>query len=241
MITIEKGDEPLISVIICVFNRKTLLPRALDSLYNQTFKDFEIIFVDDGSTDGTDEVIFHYMKGNPSSKYIRRSSRSLSYSRNTGILIAQGKYVTFLDSDDEYKKEHLNTMVMFMNNNPDCDFIHSSPEIVGRSEDMWLIDARDTSKLINVQDCVVGPTFFAKKEVYLKLNGFRDLAYAEDFDFYNRLINSKLFKVEKLCTKTYIYYRSIEDSLTNVAKILFSRNLMSHNLNSVKSQSPSNG
>ena len=231
---IEKENPPIVSVIICVYNRKGLITRALDSLQNQTFQDFETIFIDDGSTDGTSEIIFNYIKKNPRSKYIRRSNRNLSYSKNTGILISQGTYITFLDSDDEYKKEHLDQMVKFMDRNPECDFIHSSPEIIGNSEDMWLIDARDTSKLINVKDCVVGPTFFGRKEVFVKLSGFKDVAYAEDFDFFNRLIDSKLFKVKKLDEKTYIYYKSIEDSLTNVAKRLFRNNLISNDLNNLK-------
>ena len=215
---IEKNNTPLVSILVCVFNRKNLIERALNSILSQSFKNYEVIIVDDGSNDGVEEVIFPYLKKYNNFKYIRHSNRNLPLSKNTGILLAQGKYLTFLDSDDEYTGEHMQKMVTFMENNPDYDLVHSSPRIVGDKEDFWVIDARDETKLININDCAVGPTFFGKREVFTKLNGFNDLFWGDDFNFFDRLIDSDIFKSCKLFEKTYVYYRNIEESMTNSAK-----------------------
>lgn len=217
---IDKQNPPLVSVILPVYNRKSILERTLNSLIKQTFKDYELIIVDDGSTDEIEEIIFPYLKKYENFKYIRHSNRDVSLSRNTGILIAQGTYITFIDSDDEYRTAHLEKMVTFMQGNPDVDFIHSFPDIVGNEEDMWLPNADDTTSLIHVNDCVYLGTFFAKKEVFIQLGGFKDVLF-EDSDLYKRLVSSNKFKIKKLEEKTYIYYRNVEDSMCNTIKKLY--------------------
>lgn len=206
----EKQDH-LVSVILPVYNRKHLLERTLQSIVNQTFKDYELIIVDDGSIDNIEEIIFPYLKRYQNFKYVRHSNRDVALSRNTGILISQGTYITFIDSDDEYKVEHLERMVAFMQANSDVDFIHSFPKIIGDEREMWLPNADDGITLIHAKDCVFPGTFFAKKEVFLQLDGFKDIPF-EDSDLYKRIISSGRFKVQKLKERTYIYYRNIADS-----------------------------
>ena len=96
-------EKPTVSVIIPTYNRAKLLPRAIKSVLNQTFKDFEVIIVDDGSTDNTEEVINEFQKHNKRIKYIRHEkNKGAAAARNTGIKIAQGEYIAFQDSDDEW-------------------------------------------------------------------------------------------------------------------------------------------
>ena len=213
---IEKQSLPLVSIILPVYNRKDILKRTLDSLLKQTFKNYELIIVDDGSEDKIEETIFPYLKKYQNFKYFRHSNRGLALSRNIGILIAQGIYITFIDSDDEYKVNHLKKMVNFIRNNPDVDFIHSFPDIVSDEKDVWLPSAIDKTKLIHVNDCVYGGTFFAKREVFISLGGFKDIYLGGDYDFYRRLVGK--FKICKLNEKTYIYYRNIKNSICNDVK-----------------------
>ena len=131
---IEKKEIPLVSVILCVYNRRNTITNALASIINQTFKDYEVIVVDDGSTDKVEEIIIPYLKQNDNFKYIRHSNRHTAYSRNTGLLIAQGRYVTFLDSDDKYREKHLENMVNLLSGNPELDLVYSDPVIVGDKE-----------------------------------------------------------------------------------------------------------
>ena len=219
---IEKENySPLVSVILPVYNRGYIIERALNSLIKQSFKNYELIIVDDGSADKVKEIILPYLKKYQDFKYIGHSNRGVALSRNAGILVSQGTYITFIDSDDEYKIDHLEKMVTFMKSNPDIDFIHSFPEIIGDEKDMWLLDSSDVTKLIHVNDCVYGGTFFAKKEVFTEMGGYKDIPYSEDSDFYNRLISSDKFKIQKLNGKTYVYYRNTKDSICNNVKRLY--------------------
>jgi glycosyltransferase involved in cell wall biosynthesis len=98
---------PFFSIIIPAYNRAYILPETLASIVNQSFLDWEIIVVDDGSTDNTKEVIENISKNNPKLNYIFQKNAERSAARNNGAKYAKGKYLLFLDSDDFYKPNHL--------------------------------------------------------------------------------------------------------------------------------------
>jgi len=99
-------SSPAVSVIIPTYNRAHLLPRAIRSVLAQTFQDFEVIVVDDGSTDDTEAVVRSFP--DPRIIYLRHDmNRGGSAARNTGIRAARGEYIAFLDSDDEWLREKL--------------------------------------------------------------------------------------------------------------------------------------
>ncbi|MFH8038724.1 MAG: glycosyltransferase family 2 protein [Candidatus Aenigmatarchaeota archaeon] len=96
---------PLVSIIIPVYNSEDFIKDALLSAINQTYKNIEIIVIDDGSTDSTSEIVQKIIKDNPARKiiyYRNDKNRGVSYSRNLGIKISKGKYIAFLDGDDMY-------------------------------------------------------------------------------------------------------------------------------------------
>lgn len=123
---------PTVSVVIPTYNRAGVLPRAIDSVLNQTVDDLELIIVDDGSTDHTIPVIEAY--NDPRVRVVsHESNRGASAARNTGIDNANGQYVAFLDSDDEWKAEKLERQLDLLSERSDdwvaayCGFeIHSS-------------------------------------------------------------------------------------------------------------------
>lgn len=205
-----------VSVIVTTYNRKKYLPRALDSILKQSYKNYEVIIIDDGSTDESEKIIFPYLKKYPDFKYIRHSNRKNPLSVNSGFLLSSGKYITLLDSDDEYEKNHLQSRVDFLKKNPKIDLIHSPAKLIGDEKDMYLPDARNKKKLIHINDCVIGATLFGKREVFIKLEGFKD-KYSADSDFYNRAIKNN-FVIKKFDEPTYIYYRNLSDSVTNKLK-----------------------
>jgi len=92
------GFTPPLSVVICTYNRAHLLPSAVASVLGQGYTDFELVLVDDGSTDGTAEVIASI--DDPRIRAVRQENQGLSVARNTGVAHARGRYVVFLDDDD---------------------------------------------------------------------------------------------------------------------------------------------
>lgn len=96
----EAGGRMMFSVIIPAYNRRVLVEQALASVWAQEFKDYEVIVVDDGSTDGTMEMLEAQQREHTVLKVIRQANAGPSYARNRGIRVARGEYIVFLDSDD---------------------------------------------------------------------------------------------------------------------------------------------
>src|SRR5262249_4967223 len=98
---------PLVSVILPTYNRADTIPRAIESVRNQTLQDWELLVVDDGSTDNTAELVTALYASDPRVKLIRQENQGVSGARNTGMRASAGKYLAFIDSDDEFLPHHL--------------------------------------------------------------------------------------------------------------------------------------
>ena len=112
-----------ISVIIPTYNRRNTLPRAVESVLNQTYKPIEIIVVDDGSMDGTKEMFSNMY---PLVRYIYQVNSGVSSARNTGIKSAIGDWIALLDSDDEWLPDKLNRQVQLLQDNAGIRFCHTN-------------------------------------------------------------------------------------------------------------------
>jgi glycosyltransferase involved in cell wall biosynthesis len=109
--------DPTISVIIPTYNRAHMIGRAVRSVLSQTFQDFELIVVDDGSHDGTEDVIRRF--GDARIRYLRHDvNKGAQAARNTGIDAVRGNYISFLDSDDEWRPDKLQRQMEIFNTNP---------------------------------------------------------------------------------------------------------------------------
>ena len=205
---VYKGFDPIVSIIMPTFNREKFLERSISSVLNQSFESWELIIADDGSTDGTFNIINNYMKSQEKIRYIKHSNRKPPLSLNAGILSSCGQYITFLNSDDEYKYDHLKLRVEFLREHPEVDMIHGGVEIIG---DPYVKDKNDLSKNIHISECAVGGTFFGKREMFLELEGFRDISYSDDSDFLERA--EKKYNIIKVDWPTYVYYRDTPDSI----------------------------
>jgi glycosyltransferase involved in cell wall biosynthesis len=123
---------PSVSVIIPTYNRASMVKEAIQSVLSQTYKDFEIIVVDDGSTDNTRETV-----ASLSDKvvYVYQPNSGPSSARNHGIRLAQGKYIAFLDSDDLFLQTKLEKQVACMEKNPGVLLSHSSYQRINAEGD----------------------------------------------------------------------------------------------------------
>lgn len=101
---------PLVSVVVATYNRAHTIERALESIYAQTFHNYEVIVVDDGSTDETRSLIENHLEWN-SFKYIHQENKGVAEARNTGVRNSRGEYVAFCDSDDFWLPNKIETQL----------------------------------------------------------------------------------------------------------------------------------
>ena len=208
----NKTSQPMFSVVITTYNRASLLTRAVKSLLSQTEKDWEAIIVDDGSTDDTYKEIFPYLDPNSGIRYLKKRHTGEARSKNYGIKASRGKFITFLDSDDEYAPVHLESRKDFLLQNPDIKFLYGGVTILGNQ---YVPDKNDPSSVINLNDCVIGGTFFIEKMTLLSLNGFINIILGPDSDLFERA-RKKGTKMAEIKAPTYIYHHENQDSITNM-------------------------
>jgi glycosyltransferase involved in cell wall biosynthesis len=181
---------PLISVIIPTYNRSSLVLEAVDSVFRQTFTDFELIVIDDGSTDETVEVFKPY-KGR--FEYCRQNNRGVSAARNQGLRMARGQWIAFLDSDDYWLPEKLETQIHFFSQTPEA--------LICQTEEIWIRHGRRLNPLNKHQKlsgdifapslrlCLVSPSaVMIKKELFDRVGCFDEtLPACEDYDLWLRI------------------------------------------------------
>jgi glycosyltransferase involved in cell wall biosynthesis len=122
---------PTVSIILPTYNREKFLPEAFAAIAGQTFTDWELIVVDDGSTDGTRELVPRLTdKFSQPVRYIYQENQGAYGARNTGLDHASGRYVAFYDSDDLWLPHHLQDCVAALESNPDVDWVYGACRIV---------------------------------------------------------------------------------------------------------------
>ncbi len=207
--------KPLISVIIPTFNRADRLQKALDSVFAQTFRDFECILVDDGSTDET-EKIFSSL---PSVNYLKvPGNRGVSHARNLGIEQARGAYICFLDSDDRWEKEKLERQIEWMESN--------SQSRICYTDEIWIRNGvrvnpmnkhRKYSGFIFKQClplCIISPSsVMINKSIFDEIGVFDETMPAcEDYDLWLRI--SAKFPVQFIANHLIIKTGGHKDQLS---------------------------
>jgi glycosyltransferase involved in cell wall biosynthesis len=115
-------NKPLVSVVIPVYNRSEYICEAIDSVLAQTYKNHEIIVVDDGSSNNVKQVLEPYLG---KIKYFYQENKGLAATRNTGIKNSNGMYLAFLDDDDLFEPRKLKVQVAILENNPQLGFVYS--------------------------------------------------------------------------------------------------------------------
>ena len=180
---------PTVSVIIPTYNRASVLKEAIDSVLAQGFHDFEIVVVDDGSTDNTPEILESYQQ----ICVVRQDHRGVSAARNTGIARAAGRLITFLDSDDLWLPGKLSAQVAFFNTHPDS--------LICQTEEIWIKNGirvnpkkrhRKYSGMIFercLELCIVSPSaVMMRRFLFDEIGRFDEtLPVCEDYDLWLRV------------------------------------------------------
>ncbi len=208
---VGQNGPVMFSIILCTYNRADVLPDAIDGALRQTWKDFELRVVDDGSDDGTFDVVDRYRQRDSRVHYQRHEvNRGLPAARNTGLETATREWVTFLDSDDTYRPEHLELRARSIREHPEVDLIHSPATVLGPD---WVPDLHDPGRRISLDECRLGGTFFIRRDRALGLGGFPAVAYGDDSIFFDRA-EAAGFRIRWLDARTYVYNRLRDDAIT---------------------------
>lgn len=135
---------PKVSVIVPSYNNARFLPQALESALSQTYRDFEVIIIDDGSTDDTREVVERYLKRDPGrTRYIYQDNRGLACARNAGIREARGALIALLDADDQWLPERLEETVKVIGADASVGLVHANITRVDEDGTMLETPRRD--------------------------------------------------------------------------------------------------
>lgn len=200
----------MISVIISTYNRSEKLKKAIQSVLDQSYQDFEIIIVDDASTDNTEEVVKSF-----NDKRIKYKKRETNFGcdtkpKNEGFLLSDGEYINFLDDDNQFRKDHLYALV---------NELEKNQNVAGVYGDRWLIDERNeipqqlgvssdfNPNLIMQRNYIDTADMLLRREAFAKVGGF-DERYRKyiDWNLWVRLVKYgySLKRVPIILTDYYI-------------------------------------
>jgi glycosyltransferase involved in cell wall biosynthesis len=204
-----------VSVIIPTYNRGWTIGEAVDSVLAQDYREFELIVVDDGSTDNTPEILDAY---GGTIKVFRQENKGVSAARNRGIAEASGRFIAFLDSDDLWLPQKLSRQVEFFNTTPDA--------LICQTEEVWIRSGvrvnpkkrhKKPSGMIfepSLALCLVSPSAVMIRRSLLEIVGNFDeaLPACEDYDLWLRI--SCRFPVYHIDTPLIIKRGGHEDQLS---------------------------
>ncbi len=184
--------NPTVSVLIPTYNRAYSLERAIRSVFNQTYQNFEIIIVDDGSTDNTEELVRSY--NDERIKYLKNKiNKGASAARNIGISNASGDLLSFLDSDDEWLPSKLDSEIKIFNKNSNCIAVSTGyifiDERTQNAIKKTVFEERIVTQDVALRgDCLTTNDFTAKKEAIISIGGFdENLPARQDWDIWIRM------------------------------------------------------
>lgn len=215
-------EKDLISVIVPVYNIEKYLSRCIESILSQTYKNLEAIFINDGSTDNSLEILEKYRKKDKRIKVIDKKNAGSGAARNDGIEFSNGKYISFLDSDDWYEEDFLKKLYNnLIENNSDVSMCNPKMVYDDASKNKKIntyffnkIELNKTpEKILGILAMPVVWNKLYKKEIILKNNiKFPNYSFCEDVEF---LYKTFLYvnKISKIENDLYNYYQR-ENSVT---------------------------
>ena len=198
---------PRLSIILPVYNGASTVARALESVFAQSFTDYEVIVVDDGSTDGTQSVLAGY---GDRIRVIRQSNRGVSASRNAGMRAAAGEYIAFLDDDDEWMPEMIARCAAVLDRDPNCVLAYTGVlrvDLTGTpmADQESQIDSPTLAQMLERPWTAVPSQFMVRRATAERVGGFDErLGGPEDIYFLllARELGSFGFVPELLVRKT---------------------------------------
>jgi glycosyltransferase involved in cell wall biosynthesis len=218
---------PKVSVIIPSYNSMTYLPATVDSVLKQTFTDFEVLIINDGSTDNILEWASKIEDTRV--KVITKTNQGLAEARNTGIALAKGEYLAFLDADDLWHKTKLEKQVNYLNNHPDVGLVDTWVALTDENAKPTgtLIktnaEGKVIKKILESPTIVCGSSPLVRNICFEKAGLFnKQLSGSADWDMWIRIANHFMFGLIK---EPLTYYRQHYNSMSQNRQKMLDDNL----------------
>lgn len=231
-----KPATPLVSVVMPTYNRADLLPRSIESILNQDYKNFEFIIVDDGSSDNSLEVIQSYQQKDNRIKLLKNeTNRGISFSRNRGTDEAKGKYVAIMDSDDFSEPQRLSKSVDYLEAHPDVMAVNALYYEMGKEKNglnNWVPPKR-FEIIFNLRNYFTNIAVFRRdfvKDNHIRYDETR--LSSEDYDFWKQIflnggklhmLNEQLIRLRRHRSNSEEYYKQIRENSYKTSNELLSR------------------
>ena len=211
---------PVISIIVPCFNQAQFLDEALQSVFEQSFRNWECIIVNDGSPDNTEEVARKWLDCDPRFRYLHQINEGLCSARNSGIKIADGQYILPLDADDRIGSNYLYLALEKFNDNPSIKVVYCSADCFGEINGRWELGTYSIANL--AQRNIIFCSAVYKKSDWSRVGGYdKKMIYGlEDWEFWISVLKDggDVFKITEVC----FFYRV---KVTSMVKNLKGENL----------------
>lgn len=214
-------NAPAVSVILPVYNCEKFLARAIQSVLDQSLSNFELIIINDGSTDRTEFIILSFP--DPRIIYLKNeNNKGLIFSLNRGIEIAQGKYIARMDADDICLPQRFEIQKKFLDAHPETAVVASTIRFINENDEPtgeWPLDQKSIShkqirRMMLKENCIAHPTVMGRMEVFRKFKYKTYQKNIEDYDLWLRMLNRQL-KIEKIA-EPLLLYRVHSNSITGI-------------------------
>ncbi|MBT3234605.1 MAG: glycosyltransferase [Bdellovibrionales bacterium] len=209
-----------VSVIIPTYNRATQVVPAIESVLSQSYRNFELIIVDDGSTDSTSKITMPILnRSDQPTRLLVTNNQGVSAARNFGVKHSIGKWIAFLDSDDQWQPNKLSLQIEYLANHPDCQLVHG--------EELWIRNGKRVNQRLkhkksggdifipSLKLCLISPSaVMLSRELYDQMGGFDDsYPVCEDYDLWLKI--TSLYQVGFVDTPITIKYGGHQDQLSH--------------------------
>ena len=214
-------NSPAVSVILPAFNCEKYIGKAIQSLLHQTFTDFEVIIVNDGSTDKTEANILQF--DDPRIVYLKNpENKGLIYSLNRAIEQSRGKYIGRMDADDVSLPERLAMQKQYLDEHPQTAMVATTISFIdenGNDHGIWSLDRKMISAALirnkmPFENCIAHPSVMIRSDVLKKLKYNPRQVNIEDYDLWLRLLN-RGYVIDKI-DEPLLLYRMHDDSITHL-------------------------
>ena len=201
----KSGIAPTISVVMAVYNAQPYLAKAVESIIGQTFQDFELIIIDDGSTDGSTEDLQRYAATNNRIRLFVRENRGLTKSLNEGLKLVRGQYVARHDADDFSAPDRFQIQVDFLNKNESVSVVGSYAALIDdNGKEIGILKppcrSADVKEGLRKGNCFCHGSIMAKTSDLIEVGGYREyFEFTQDFDLWLRISKKyNMFNIDKI-------------------------------------------